>query len=226
MQYTHIYTYIHTYILSRLHTYTYMVITKVYSTNIVTDNLYIQSNHTKLPLHYRKKKEKKILLKDRSNGIIRQSFKSIKIKQISWNKRWEVAWNAYNSYEQQLTAQERHLEQIVFHKKLGINTYIAYIALKRLPCSYCLHSVSYHIASKSFETFHTPPNHQVLMKILTLGQCSFTPEIFLQLICGCKINHFLLCTWIYKSFKYLTKSLETLHKWPIQYSFFKKLSLD
>ena len=58
--YIHTHTYIHVYILFHLHTYTYMVITKVYSTNIVTDNLYIQCIHTKLPMHYQKIKEKKI----------------------------------------------------------------------------------------------------------------------------------------------------------------------
>ena len=101
-----------------------------------------------------------------------------------------------------------------------------YIAFKDLLCINCLHSESRHIASKSFETFHTPPNDEVLMIKLSLGHCWFTAEMFLQLTCTSKINYFLLCAWISEILKYLMKSLETFHKWPIQYSFLKKLSLE
>ena len=101
-----------------------------------------------------------------------------------------------------------------------------YIAFKGLPCINCLHSESHHIASKSLETFHTPPNDEVLMIKLSLGHCWFTAEIFLQLTCSSKINYFLLCAWICESLKYLMKSLETFHKWRIQYSLLKKLSLE
>ena len=61
---------------------------------------------------------------------------------------------------------------------------------------------------------------------LSLGHCWFTAEIFLQLTCSTKINYFLLCAWISEILKYLKKLLETLHRWPIQYSLLKKLSLD
>ena len=101
-----------------------------------------------------------------------------------------------------------------------------YIAFKGLLFINCLHSESYHIASKSFETFHTPPNDEVLMIKLSLGHCWFTAEIFLQLACSSKINYFLLCAWISEILKYLMKSLEPFHKWPIQYSLLKKLSLE
>ena len=101
-----------------------------------------------------------------------------------------------------------------------------YIAFKDLLCINCLHSESHHIASKSFETFQTLPNDEVLMIKLSLGHCWFTAEMFLQLTCSSKINYFLLCAWISEILKYLMKSLETFHKWPIQYSFLKKLSLE
>ena len=101
-----------------------------------------------------------------------------------------------------------------------------YIAFKDLLCINCLHSQSHHIASKSFETFHTLPNDEVLMMKLSLGHCWFTAEMFLQLTCSSKINYFLLCAWISEILKYLMKSLETFHKWPIQYSLLKKLSLE
>ena len=101
-----------------------------------------------------------------------------------------------------------------------------YIAFKGLVCINCVRSESHHIASKSFETFHTPPNDEVLMIKLSLGHCSCTVEIFLQLTCSSKINYFLLCAWISEILKYLMKSLETFHKWPIQYSLLKKLSLE
>ena len=97
-----------------------------------------------------------------------------------------------------------------------------YIAFKSLLCINCLHSEIHHIASKSFETFHTPPNDEVLMIKLSLGHCWFTAEIFLQLTCSSKINYFLLCAWISEILKYLMKSLETFHKWSIQYSLLKK----
>ena len=61
---------------------------------------------------------------------------------------------------------------------------------------------------------------------LSLGHCSFTVEIFVQLTCSSKINYFLLCAWISEILKYLMKSLETFRKWPIQYSLLKKLSLE
>ena len=61
---------------------------------------------------------------------------------------------------------------------------------------------------------------------LSLGHCWFTAEIFLQLTCSSKINYFLLCAWISEILKYLMKSLETFHKWSIQYSLLKKLSLE
>ena len=80
-----------------------------------------------------------------------------------------------------------------------------YIAFKGLLCINCLHSESHHIASKSFETFHTPPNDEVLMIKLSLGHCWFTTEIFLQLTCSSKINYFLLCAWISEILKYLMK---------------------
>ena len=101
-----------------------------------------------------------------------------------------------------------------------------YIAFKGLLCINCLHSESHHIASKSFETFHTPPNDEVLMIKLSLGHCWFTTEIFLQLTCSSKINYFLLCAWISEILKYLMKSLETFHKWSIQYSLLKKFCLE
>ena len=101
-----------------------------------------------------------------------------------------------------------------------------YIAFKGLLCNNCLHSESHYIASKSFETFHTLPNDEVLMIKLSLGHCWFTAEMFLQLTCSSKINYFLLCAWISEILKYLMKSLETFHKWPIQYSLLKKLSLE
>ena len=92
----------------------------------------------------------------------------------------------------------------------------AHIPFKSLPCINCLHSESHHIASKSFETFHTLPNDEILMIKLSLGHCWFTAEIFLQLTCGSNINYFVLCAWISEILKYLMKSLETFHKWPIQ----------
>ena len=49
-----------------------------------------------------------------------------------------------------------------------------YIAFKGLVCINCVHSESHHIASKSFETFHTPPNDEVLMIKLSLCHCSFS----------------------------------------------------
>ena len=101
-----------------------------------------------------------------------------------------------------------------------------YIAFKGLPCINCLHSESHHIASKSFETFDTPLNDEVLMIKLSLGHCWFTAEMFVDLTCSSKINYFLLCAWICESLKYFMKSLETFHKWPIQYSLLKKLSLE
>ena len=101
-----------------------------------------------------------------------------------------------------------------------------YIAFKGLLCINCLHSESHDIASKSFETFHTPPNYEVLTIKLSLGHCWFTAEMFLQLTCSSKINYFLLCAWISEILKYLLKSLETFQKWPIQYSLLKKLSLE
>ena len=101
-----------------------------------------------------------------------------------------------------------------------------YIAFKGLLCINCLHSEIHHIESKSFETFHTPPNDEVLMIKLSLGHCWVTAEMFLQLTCSSKINYFLLCGWISEIFKYLMKSLETFHKWSIQYSLLKKLSLE
>ena len=61
---------------------------------------------------------------------------------------------------------------------------------------------------------------------LSLGHCSFTVEIFLQLTCSSKINYFLLCAWISEILKYLIKLLENFHKWPIQCSLLKKLSLE
>ena len=39
------------------------------------------------------------------------------------------------------------------------------------------------------ETFHTPPNDEVLMVKLSLGHVWFTAEIFLQLTCSSKINY-------------------------------------
>ena len=78
-----------------------------------------------------------------------------------------------------------------------------YIAFKGLLCINCLHSESHHIASKSFETFHTPPNDEVLTIKLSLGHCWFTAEMFLQLTCSSKINYFLLCAWISEILKYL-----------------------
>ena len=101
-----------------------------------------------------------------------------------------------------------------------------YIAFKGLLCINCLHSESHHIASKSFETFHTPSNDEVLMIKLSLGHCWFTAGIFLQLTCSSKINYFLLYAWISEILKYVMKSLETLDKWPIQYSLLKKLCLE
>ena len=101
-----------------------------------------------------------------------------------------------------------------------------HIAFKGLLCINCLHSESHHIASKSFETFHTPLNDEVLMIKLSLGHCWFTAEMFVDLTCSSKINYFLLCAWICESLKYFMKSLETFHKWPIQYSLLKKLSLE
>ena len=101
-----------------------------------------------------------------------------------------------------------------------------YIVFKGLLCINCVHSESHHIASKSFETFHTALNDEVLMIKLSLGHCWFTAEIFLKLTCSSKINYFLLCAWISEILKYLMKSLETFHKWPIQYSLLKKLSLE
>ena len=86
-----------------------------------------------------------------------------------------------------------------------------YIAFKGLLCINCLHSESHYIASKSFETFHTLPNDEILMIKLSLGHCWFTAEIFLQLTCSSKINYFLLCAWISEILKYLMKSLETFH---------------
>ena len=107
-----------------------------------------------------------------------------------------------------------------------VSKIFTHIPFKGLLCINCLHSESHHIASKSFETFHTPPNDEVLMIKLSLGHCWFTGEIFLQLTCGSNINYFLLCAWISEIWKYLMKSLETFHKWPIQYSLLKKLSLE
>ena len=101
-----------------------------------------------------------------------------------------------------------------------------YIPFKGLLCINCLHSESHHIASKSFETFHTPPNDEVLMIKLSLGHCWFTAEIFLQLTCSSKVNYFLLCAWISEILKYLMKWIETFHKWSIQYSLLKKFSLE
>ena len=101
-----------------------------------------------------------------------------------------------------------------------------HIAFKGLFCINSLHSESHHIASKSFETFHTVPNDEVLMIKLSLGPCWFTAEIFLQLTCSSKINYFLLYAWICEILKYLLKSLQTLYKWPIEYSLLKKLSLE
>ena len=101
-----------------------------------------------------------------------------------------------------------------------------YIAFKGLLCINCLHSESHHIASKSFETFHTSPNDEVLMIKLSLGHCWFTPEIFLHLTCSSKLNYLLLCAWISEILKYLMKSLENFHKLSLQYLLLKKLSLE
>ena len=39
-----------------------------------------------------------------------------------------------------------------------------YMAFKSLLCINCLHPENRHMESESFETFHTPSNHWVLMK--------------------------------------------------------------
>ena len=64
------------------------------------------------------------------------------------------------------------------------------------------------------------------MKKQSLGHFWFTEEMSLQFTYGSKMNYFLLCAWISEIFKYLMKSLEIFHKWSIQYSLLKKLSLD
>ena len=89
-------------------------------------------------------------------------------------------------------------------------------------------SLQYSLLKKlSLElALHTMPNGKVLMITLSLGHCWFTAEMFLQLTCSSKINYFLLCAWISEILKYLMKSLETFHKWPIEYSLLKKLSLE
>ena len=77
-----------------------------------------------------------------------------------------------------------------------------YIAFKGLLCINCLHSESHHIASKSFETFHTQPNDEVLMKKLNLGYCWFTADMFLQLTCSSKnkpLSFICLNFWIIRS---------------------------
>ena len=63
-----------------------------------------------------------------------------------------------------------------------------YMAIMGFLRIYCLDPESDHIASESFETFHTPPNYWVLMKSLSLAHCWFTAEMFLQLTCGFKIK--------------------------------------
>ena len=147
-----------------------------------------------------------------------------------WNFEisYEIAWKLCTNYWFNIRCWKNlvwswHQSLLILFQSLQDFTYIAF---KGLLCINCLHSESHHIASKSFETFHTLPNDEVLMIKLSLGHCWFTAEMFLQLTCSSKINYFLLCAWISEIFKYLMKSLETFHKWPIEYSLLKKLSLE
>ena len=131
-------------------------------------------------------------------------------------------WSIQYSLLKKLSLELAPIMLVLFHSLQDFT----YMAFKGLLCINCLHSQSHHIASKSFETFHTPPNDEVLMMKLSLGHCWFSAEIFLQLTCGSNIKYFLLCAWISEILKYLMKSLETFHKWPIQYSLLKKISLE
>ena len=140
------------------------------------------------------------------------------IKSLETFRKWPIEYSLLKKLSLELAP-----IMLVLFQSLQDFTYIAF---KGLLCINCLHSGSHHIASKSFETFHPQPNDEVLMIKLSLGHCWFTEQIFVQLTYSSKINYFLLCAWICESLNYLMKSLETFHKWPIQYSLLKKLSLE
>ena len=107
---------------------------------------------------------------------------------------------------------------VVFHCLLDFN----YMAYKGLLCGIFVHLESHHIASKSFEIFPTSPNNLLLMNKLCLAHWWYTWEKLLEFTCAFNI----LCAWISESLKYLTKSHETFHKLPFQYSLLKKISFD
>ena len=85
---------------------------------------------------------------------------------------------------------------------------------------------THHIESASLETFHTSSYQSIEIGKLCLGNLWFTGERFLEFTYGSTLNHFLLFVSIYQSLQIVTKSLETFHKWPNQYHFSKKHSLD
>ena len=57
---------------------------------------------------------------------------------------------------------------------------------------------THYIASESFETFHTSPNHCLLMEKLSLIQWWCTAETFLEFTCGS--NNIALLSFMYLNF--------------------------
>ena len=101
----------------------------------------------------------------------------LKFWNIWWNRLKLSANDRFNIHCWKKLSLELAPIMLVLFQSLQDFTYIAF---KGLLCINGLHSESHHIASKSFETFHTPPNDEVLMIKLSLGHCWFTAEIFLQ----------------------------------------------
>ena len=114
----------------------------------------------------------------------------------------EIAWNfpqmtdSIFVVEKKLSLELAPIMLVLFQSL----QHFTYIAFKGLLFINCLHSESHHIASKSFETFHTLPNDEVLMIKLSLGHCWFTVERSLQwmssgpnLVLSLKRHHSAVC---------------------------------
>ena len=131
-------------------------------------------------------------------------------------------WPNSSSYLKKLSLDEPPHILVLFH---GMQDFTS-IAFKDLLSGIFVGLESHHIASKSFQTFHTSPNHWVLTKKLSLGQWWCTEHRLQCLSCGSNyLPHSFLCL-NFGNWKILTKSLETLRTWPNWSSYLKKLSLD
>ena len=65
--------------------------------------------------------------------------------------------------------------------------HFTYLAFKGFLCFYIVYVAFHHIASKSFETFHTSPNNCLLMIKVNLVHLWFSPERLLELPYGSNI---------------------------------------